>query len=202
MPQESERSESLAVAASERVRAIVQAAEASAAEIERAAHHDAERIRAEAAQSTHGLLERLQGLEEELAALVEDLRGGAGRIATELASLQEEVGRMSGGSAAQQPAAAPAPARPREPATPPAPEPAPEPEPEPAPRPAAAVAPPAKPAGAGKDEDVEGARLVALDMALSGKSRAEADRFLSEHYELPDRAALLDDVYSSAGSQS
>jgi hypothetical protein len=198
MPQESERSESLAVAASERVRAIVQAAEASAAEIERAAHQDAERIRAEAAQSTHGLLERLQGLEEELAALVEDLRGGAGRIATELASLQEEVGRMSGGSAAPQPAAAPAPARPREAATPPAPEPA----PEPAPRPAAAVAPPAKSAGAGKDEDVEGARLVALDMALSGKSRAEADRFLSEHYDLPDRAALLDDVYSSAGSQS
>jgi hypothetical protein len=193
MPQESERSESLAVAASERVRAIVQAAEASAAEIERAAHHDAERIRAEAAQSTHGLLERLQGLEEELAALVEDLRGGAGRIATELASLQEEVGRMSG---APQPAAAPAPARPREPATPPAPG------PEPAPQPAAAVAPPAKPAGAGKDEDVEGARLVALDMALSGKSREEADQFLSEHYELPDRAALLDDVYASAGSQS
>jgi hypothetical protein len=198
MPQESERSESLAVAASERVRAIVQAAEASAAEIERAAQQDAERIRAEAAQSTHGLLERLQGLEQELAALVEDLRGGAGRIATELASLQEEVGRMSGGSAAPQPATAPEPARPSVPATPPAPEPA----PEPAPQPAAAVAPPAKPAGAGKDEDVEGARLVALDMALSGKSREEADRFLSEHYELPDRAELLDDVYSSAGSQS
>jgi hypothetical protein len=196
MPQESQRSESLAVAASERVRAIVQAAEASAAEIERAAHQDAERIRADAAQSTHGLLERLQGLEQELAALVEDLRGGAGRIATELASLQEEVGRMSGGSAGPQPAAAPAPARPPEPATPPAPA------PEPTPQPAASVAPPAKPGGAAKDEDVEGARLVALDMALSGKSREEADQFLSEHYELPDRAALLDDVYSSAGSQS
>ena len=199
MPQDSERSESLAVAASERVRAIVQAAEASAAEIERAAHQDAERIRAEAAQSTHGLLERLQGLEQELAALVEDLRGGAGRIATELASLQEEVGRMSEGStSAPKPTAAPEPAAPPVPATPPAPEPA----PEPVPQPAAAVAPPAKPAGAGKDEDVEGARLVALDMALSGKSREEADRFLSEHYELPDRAELLDDVYSSAGSQS
>lgn len=43
----------------------------------------------------------------------------------------------------------------------------------------------------------EGARLVALDMALSGTPRAETDRYLAQHFALGDRAALLDEVYAT-----
>jgi hypothetical protein len=50
------------------------------------------------------------------------------------------------------------------------------------------------------DEQAEaGARLVALDLALSGAPRDQADRYLAEHFPpLGDRDALLDDVYAAA----
>jgi DivIVA domain-containing protein len=47
--------------------------------------------------------------------------------------------------------------------------------------------------------DEEGARLIALNMALSGSSREETARYLSEHFALADSEALLDDVYARAG---
>jgi len=50
--------------------------------------------------------------------------------------------------------------------------------------------------------DEEGARLVALEMALSGAPRDEADHYLAEHYDIADRTALLDDVYAVAGAAS
>jgi DivIVA domain-containing protein len=50
------------------------------------------------------------------------------------------------------------------------------------------------------DHDAAAARIVALDMALSGTPRDETDRYLAEHYDLPDRAALLDEVYAAAAS--
>ena len=37
-------------------------------------------------------------------------------------------------------------------------------------------------------------------MALSGTSREETDRYLAANYDLPDRGALLDEVYAAAGS--
>jgi DivIVA domain-containing protein len=43
------------------------------------------------------------------------------------------------------------------------------------------------------------ARIVALDMALSGATRDETGRFLAEHYDVPDRESLLDEVYAAAG---
>ncbi len=46
-------------------------------------------------------------------------------------------------------------------------------------------------------EDIEGARLVALNMALNGTPREETDRYLAENFELDDRQQLLDEVYSS-----
>ena len=56
-------------------------------------------------------------------------------------------------------------------------------------------------APAGADEsvsgDVDGARLIALNMALNGQSRAEADRYLAENFDLPDRAGLLDEVFAA-----
>jgi hypothetical protein len=43
------------------------------------------------------------------------------------------------------------------------------------------------------------ARLVALNMAANGASRAETARYLSEHFGIADREALLDSVYESLG---
>jgi DivIVA domain-containing protein len=46
-------------------------------------------------------------------------------------------------------------------------------------------------------DDTEGARLIALNMALNGTPRDEVDRYLAENFELNDRAGLIDEVYSS-----
>jgi hypothetical protein len=46
-------------------------------------------------------------------------------------------------------------------------------------------------------DDTEGARLIALNMALNGTPREETDRYLAENFTLADRAGLLDEVYAS-----
>ena len=46
--------------------------------------------------------------------------------------------------------------------------------------------------------DEAGARLIALNMALSGSPRDETAAYLAEHFTLPDPDALLDDVYARA----
>ena len=60
--------------------------------------------------------------------------------------------------------------------------------------------PPEAPAPAAPPElpnaDDAGARLIALNMALSGVTREETARYLDEHFTLADAAALLDDVYA------
>jgi hypothetical protein len=48
-------------------------------------------------------------------------------------------------------------------------------------------------------EGSEGARVIALNMALSGSSREETAAYLAENFELADPEALLDDVYARAG---
>ena len=45
--------------------------------------------------------------------------------------------------------------------------------------------------------DLDGARLIALNMALNGDSRADTDRYLAENFELPDRQRLIDEVYAA-----
>ena len=45
----------------------------------------------------------------------------------------------------------------------------------------------------------EGARLIALNMALNGSPREETAAYLAENFDLPDQDALLDEVYSRAG---
>jgi cell division septum initiation protein DivIVA len=45
--------------------------------------------------------------------------------------------------------------------------------------------------------DLDGARLVALNMALNGDSREKTDHYLAENYELADRAKLLDEVFAA-----
>ena len=46
-------------------------------------------------------------------------------------------------------------------------------------------------------DDIEGARLIALNMALNGTPRDEVDRYLAENFDLSDRAALIEEVYAS-----
>jgi hypothetical protein len=55
-------------------------------------------------------------------------------------------------------------------------------------------------AAAGDEADVEGARLVALNMALNGTSRDETAKYLADNFDLSDRAALLDEVYAAVES--
>lgn len=182
---------SAASAASERVGTIVAAAEESAAEIERSAREEADRVRADAARESRELVDDVRAAAADLHARVAALDDG-------LAALVERVGVVA--------------SEPLEP-----PEPPPEPDraslagPDTAPveasREEAAVAPPeavaapdqpaprATPNGSANDAD--GARLVALNMALSGASREEADRYVAEHFDVPDRSALLDDVFAS-----
>ena len=47
--------------------------------------------------------------------------------------------------------------------------------------------------------DDSGARLIALNMALSGTPREETAAYLAEHFTLADPDSLLDDVYDRAG---
>ena len=46
-------------------------------------------------------------------------------------------------------------------------------------------------------QDLDSARLVALNMALNGEPRAEAERYLAENFRLSDRQRLIDEVYAA-----
>jgi hypothetical protein len=163
------------------------------------------------------MLQRVGAMESELGALVESLRTGANRLQADLTLLEGNMGEVYGSSApggrgsTRANAVADA-ARNRDvpaPQAPPTPQPAAGEEAAPAESSAPpqaptekepAIEPPAAAAQAGGengDEDVEGARLIALNMALNGTSREETDRYLAENFDLSDREALLDEVYAS-----
>ncbi len=208
---------SLASVASAQVQAIVEAAEASAAEIEREAREeaaqirqdaggDAQRTREEAIQrsqehvgkvneATSLMLQRVDAMESELNALVESLRTGANRLNADLSLLSGNMGELyeaAGRTSAETVPAAPlvedvaiveeaeveeeavadAPAEDAKAAT-------------------------GTVASADDDEDLEGARLIALNMALNGQSRDETDKYLAENFDLNDRERLLDEVYAT-----
>ena len=103
------------------------------------------------------------------------LRTGAAGLTASLDELRRDAGALgaAGEAAAAEPAAVDEP---------------------PAPVEAAAAA-----ANGARSTDEAGARLVALNMALEGSPRDATGRYLSEHFELGDLGALLDDVYASAG---
>jgi hypothetical protein len=164
-------------------------------------------------QATATLLERVGSMDGEVGALIESLRGGATRLAQDLTAVKTGMGELydsASGARASTPAPGLAEAEP-EAAT--EPEGATEPEATPAPQPAAtptvqpesapeASAPQAadgaqEPPAEGASGDLDGARLIALNMALNGESRAETDRYLAENFQLPDRAALVDEVYAA-----
>ena len=209
-------SESLATSASEQVRAIVEAAEASAAEILRQAETEAREIRAEAAQeaqasrtdattqareyvgrvseSTTVLLQRLNAMESELSSLIDGLRTGGNRLNADLQLLE---GNFEGVRDAVGPRASFASEAEPSISGPLATDVAQVPEADAVAE--AAVAETSETGSLAEDlpEDLEGARLVALNMALNGTPREETDRYLAENFDLGDRQALLDEVYAS-----
>jgi DivIVA domain-containing protein len=141
-PREGGGTASLALAASEQVRAIVEAAESSAAEIEAAARDEAARIRGEAEADARGtrdeavaksqdhvgkvgeattlMLQRVDAMESELGALLESLRTGSNRLNADLTLLKGNMGELYGAAGgAQAPEPAPEPAAPVAAAPPP-----------------------------------------------------------------------------------
>jgi DivIVA domain-containing protein len=270
-PEPGRASESLGSAAASQVQGILEAAETTAADIERHAIEDATQMRQEAAedaertrteavqraqvhvaavaQATAVLLERVAAMDGEVGALVQNLQAGAGRLASDLASVETNMGELydatsgrisaalghpggevtaggislPGEPANRQPVAPPpVPVVPSPVAPPPTPAtsgPPPVAAPvaaesiaaaqslppqsprAPVPGPPAPLAVPPTVAGdagaAPASTDLDGARLVALNMALNGESREQADRYLQENFQLSDRAQLLDEVYAA-----
>ncbi|HLI59799.1 MAG TPA: hypothetical protein VKV21_09060 [Solirubrobacteraceae bacterium] len=173
---------SLAATASGRVRAILEAAEAGAAEIRREAERDAEaireRARADAGRASDSIVETIRRLE--------DLHGQLGALIASLRGEPLPASAARGESAPASAAAAeltPAPASPAAASG----------EPPPA---AASGEPPPAAASGEPSADVDGARLVALDMALAGAPREETERHLAAHFGLAAPGALLDEVYA------
>jgi len=164
---------SAAAAAADRVRAVLEAAEQSAAE-----------LRAEAAEEIEGQLARAHAVAERLSGRADEIEGALQRLADtvrdELSALKadlEELRAVKEGIGAAPAAPEPAAASPPQ-----------EPEPEPV---AESSAPPAA-----RGQGPEGARVIALNMALNGSSREETARYLSENFQLGDADALLDEVYA------
>ncbi|MDX6688162.1 MAG: hypothetical protein QOF86_4290 [Baekduia sp.] len=223
---------SIAQAASEQVRSIVEAAESSAAAIEQGARDEADRIREEAEadardtrdeavgqsqehvgkvrQATTQMLQRVDAMEAELGGLIESLRTGANRLTADLSLLEGGMADLYDAAGRDRPAGGSSPRVV-----------------ESVPLAVVADAPPAADEavddGAVDDEvvvveevfvaevsepvseaaagaDTEGARLVALNMALNGTSREETGRYLAENFDLADRGALLDEVYATVES--
>jgi DivIVA domain-containing protein len=182
------------------------------------AERDAERTRQDAIDTARAhvaavskvaatLLERVRAMDGEVGALMESLRSGSGRLSGDLGAVESGMadlydaaaGRSVSGEQESEPPLSPpetaapdihvdpdspSPAPATAPAAPPVPE---------APAPAAAGTSAPAPAST----DVDGARLVALNMALNGESRADTERYLAENFELPDRDKLVDEVYAA-----
>jgi hypothetical protein len=169
------------------------------------------------ANATAALLERVASMDAEVGALVESLRTGANRLAADLEAVETNMGELydaaSGKTVARAVSAEPpvtiqpVPPIPTPPAAQAAVTQSPLSPPETtqaevhvdpeAPQVAAAppAAAPASPTAA--NGDLDGARLIALNMALNGESRADADRYLSENFQLADRGKLIDEVYAA-----
>jgi hypothetical protein len=182
---------SLSEQAGEQVRAIVQAAERSAEEIRAKASTEAADRVAHVTEAAERLRGRVEQMEADVTRAMGELRDQARRLAADLEGLRAEATRLGEASSASEAAAA-APseaAAPEQAASPANGDAAPA-----APREVAAPEQAASPANG----DAAAARIVALDMALSGKPRDETDRFIAANYDLDDREALLDEVYAAA----
>jgi DivIVA domain-containing protein len=224
----SEQVRSIVEAAEQSAAAIERDAETQAARIRADAERDAQQVEGEAVERSRDhvskvgeqaalMLQRVDAMESELTALIESLRTGANRLNADLTLLEGNMGELyeaaggrpgsgSGAPATRRASAPPPPAPPAadsagagpqtevEDVEPYAEEPAPPPV-APEPRRVEQAEAPVE----GESGDVEGARLIALNMALNGQSREETDRYLAENFDLADRQSLLDEVYESVG---
>jgi DivIVA domain-containing protein len=223
--------ESLAASAGEQVRAIVEVAETTAAQIRTEADRQAKKLLADArkevrtardaaaveagehvakiSQSAASMLERIDAMEQEANSLLASLRTGADRLGADLRLLEGNLADIKAAIAPEEPEEDQDPEllvaavvveeeeeldaddEPEAVAAPAA----------EAPTAVAEAIPAAEPApegeGAGDVDDIEGARLIALNMALNGNSREDIDRYLDENFDLANRDALLDEVYAS-----
>jgi cell division septum initiation protein DivIVA len=253
------RNDTLASSASDHVRAIVEAAESSASDIQRAAETEAREIRQEAtseaqatreeaaeqarqhigkvSESTASMLQRIDAMESELSSLVDTLRTSGNRLDSDLRLLEGHINEVSDAFSSpprfevedETPPADVAPALTNGYSAGPEPEDAWGAPPdslgdessrtgleeegmvggehaslagaeaevmvevdEPYSLPAAEPA-----AQAESSDDAEGARLIALNMALNGTPRDETAKYLSENFTLSDSDGLLDEVYAS-----
>jgi hypothetical protein len=59
--------------------------------------------------------------------------------------------------------------------------------------------PAAEPAAVGR-RDLSAARLVAIEMAVAGRTRDEVDEHLRDAFDVGDTRALLDDVFGAVGT--
>ena len=150
---------------------------------------------AKVSESTSQMLKRLDAMDSELTDLTESLRVGSGRLKDELDVLESELRDLSGTTQAPELQAVPDEPVEEQPELEVHEELEPkdeglevEEEHEPV-----TMAEPSVGAG----DDTEGARLIALNMALNGTPRDETDRYLEENFELSDRGQLLDEVYAS-----
>jgi DivIVA domain-containing protein len=221
----SEQVRSIVEAAESSAAAIERGAQDEALRIREEAESDARQTRDDAvAQSqeqvgnvrsvTTQMLQRVDAMESELAGLVESLRTGANRLTADMSLLEGGMGDLydaaGRGEIPASTAAVPAavqsvPARAAASVPPPA----------VADAEADGEAPDelelaeevsveetvvvetVEAEGAPTESDTEGARLVALNMALNGTSREETDRYLAENFDLADRGGLLDEVYAT-----
>jgi cell division septum initiation protein DivIVA len=202
---------------------IQRQAEDEAREIRGEASSEAQRTREQAteqareyvgrvSESTAVMLQRLDAMESELGALVESLRTGSNRLNADLQLLEGNLTELTD-------AAGPRPRFERESSGEEAPIDYGEPvgvEPELFAEQAVEephydeLGPEAEPGISGLvyeqepepipaegSDDTEGARLIALNMALNGTPREETDRYLAENFRLSDRDGLLNEVYAS-----
>ena len=177
----------LAAGASEQVRLILEAAEASAAELRADAGREASGEVARVKEAAGGMLSRLDDLERELGGLLDALRQSGERLNDGLARLQQQAGDLGAAgdgidwSKAENLVINDNVVLPGD---------------------VNDVVDDAKAAAPEDDAppngDEAGARLIALNMALSGTPREETARYLAEHFQLADAEALLDDVYERA----
>ncbi len=242
--------DSLAATAGTQVQGIIAAAEAAAAQIEsdarasakemrEQADADARKTRADAvaraqahvaavSEATATLLQRVESMDGEAGALVESLRAGGGRLSTDLAAAEQNMGELydaasgggaptsagersdvdAGGASTATAADVDASSASRLPGPiPPMPPPAdmsrPIPVPVPGPVPIALDKPATSPVPAAAAEspapngDLDGARLIALNMALNGDSREDVGRYLADNFDLTDREKLVEEVYAA-----
>jgi DivIVA domain-containing protein len=178
----SRKGDSLAAAASDQVGVIVEAAEASAEGIRQKASDEAREHVARVSEAASALLLRVDALNADVTQLqgsmgeLRSVAAGSGEAAVVEEALEEEHAAA---------AATPEPVEEKEPTVE---------EKEPTVEEKEPTV--EQPSASG---DSEGARLIALNMALSGTPRDETDRYLAENFKLDDRAALLDEVYARVG---